>query len=91
MAKVLRVNIKKRTWKIKLTNLKDRHRGWCFHPDGGERVILMDQRLDDLETLEVLAHEVLHASCWDLSEETVTQFADDFARIAVKRFGFRRK
>lgn len=64
------------------------HRGSCSNPTDKEKTICIHAPLRGEERLEVLIHEMLHASCWDLAEESVERAAVEIAR-ALWRLGYR--
>ena len=65
------------------------YRGQCDAPGVPGKQIRIDKTLDGEEQLEVLIHELLHAGCWHLDEESVETVACDIARI-LWRLGYRR-
>jgi hypothetical protein len=62
--------------------------GACSPPDGRGKEIAIRGSLRSEHRLDALIHEMLHASCWDLAEETVERTATDMAR-ALWRLGYR--
>lgn len=68
-------------------NLGDK-RGDCDSPSTPNKEIRIWQGVKGEERLEVLIHELAHASCWPLDEEYVAKFAEDTAR-ALWRLGYR--
>lgn len=48
------------------------------------KVIKIEKGHTDEKTLELIVHECLHAACWDLSEELVTGYAHDVAKVLTK-------
>ena len=54
--------------------------GECSHPESNKREILISNRLEGEELVEIIIHEMLHASMWIVSEETVDQTAKDISQ-----------
>lgn len=52
----------------------------CDPPDARGKEIRIASGLRGERRLEVIIHELLHAGCWPLSEECVTQLGSDLAR-----------
>lgn len=52
--------------------------------DNEERVIRLQQEVSEKRRLEITIHECLHAFCWQLSETSVTEFAEELAEILTK-------
>ena len=66
-------------WKVQFCVLRDR-RGDC---NIEKREIRIDERLEGEELLEVLIHEIMHARCWDLDEQPVSETAVAAAHAAA--------
>jgi len=64
-------------------------RGDVDAPHRQNKQIRIRADLKDEERLEVIIHEITHAAIWDASEETVTEFASDLARILYRHLGYR--
>lgn len=61
-------------WTVKVANLdREMCDGWC---DGQNRVITINVGLEPRRMAVVVAHEVLHAECFDLSEITIDRMAE---------------
>jgi len=75
-------------WAFKFANLKKTF-GVCDSPDTKSKTIKIARGLKPKKELEIVIHELLHASCWNLSEETVDQVAVDLSRI-LWRIGWRK-
>lgn len=56
------------------------HDGDC---DREEKTIRIQEGISEKRRLEVTIHEVLHAFCWQLGEESVERFAEELAEILV--------
>lgn len=83
----MRVYLRNKCWKLVFKRLTS-HRGYCDSPDAPSKSIEIDSKLKGEERLEVLIHEMLHASGWILDEEWVASTAHDIARI-LWRLGYR--
>lgn len=72
-------------WLVRFTRLRGDAAGWAYMPDaknpGGERKILIDEKLTGRPRLETIIHECLHALYPTVSEEHVTESARDLARV----------
>lgn len=57
--------------------------GLCDRPDTKNKQVRIARRLKRYPRAlaETLAHEIIHASCFDLAEERVEQIAADIIRI----------
>jgi hypothetical protein len=69
-----------KTWKFYNT-LIPTHDG---DTDNEERVIRLQQKVSEKRRLEITLHESLHAFCWQLSETSVTEFAEEMAVILIR-------
>lgn len=78
--------IRGKRWKIKQAAPS---KSWCWNPKI-KREIHMPTHGDTLDDLQVILHEVLHASSWDLSEEAVDAASAAQARILWK-LGWRKE
>lgn len=78
-------NGRRYTFRITKSRLVD---GSCSPPDGRSKEIVVRGALRGEHRLDSLIHEMLHASCWDLAEETVERTATEIAR-ALWRLGYR--
>lgn len=86
----LKVKIGSKTWFIQFVRSRDipaDRYGDCGYA-GGTPIIRVRRALRNRAALEILLHEVLHASRPELSEEAVTTTAIDLARVLWKR-GYR--
>ena len=69
-----------KTWKFYNT-LIPTHDG---DTDVEERVIRLQQEVSEKRRLEITIHEACHAFCWQLSESSVTEFAEELATILTE-------
>jgi hypothetical protein len=83
----MKVRIMGKCWNLRFTPLWS-VRGQCFSPTTKWKEIQVDSRLRGEERLEILLHETLHAACWWLDEEHVSELARDQAKILFK-LGYR--
>lgn len=60
--------------------------GECTSPSEPNRVIKIKKGLDTITRFEIILHEIIHAACWDLAEETVSELAEDATKILFKEF-----
>ena len=65
--------------------------GYCDSPNGGKPTLYapLDTGKPKME-MEILIHEMLHASNWYKAEHTVDRTAKDITRL-LWRLGYRRK
>ncbi len=62
--------------------------GKCNPPDKPCKALVFDNTLKDKFKLEIEIHEALHALFFDMSEETVTEAAEDLTKF-LWRLGYR--
>ena len=70
-------------WKLLFRRIHGNSKAWGLC-DIKRREVTIDERTKPVKRLETILHELLHATCWDLSEECVTDFGRDAARILTK-------
>lgn len=63
--------------------------GLCDPPSHPGKKILIDNRLENRDLLEVLLHEMLHAVDWQQSEEAIAEQAHDIS-VVLWKLGYRR-
>jgi hypothetical protein len=83
------VTVGGKRWTLQFKRL-DKEYGRCDPPDQRAKKITLSPsiRKDNVLYMETVLHEILHAACWNLAEEVVT----DYAFVAAKtlhRLGFR--
>lgn len=61
----------------------DEPMGECSHPESSKKEILISNKLEGKELVEIIIHEMLHASMWIVSEETVDQTAKDISNALI--------
>jgi hypothetical protein len=74
-------------WEVRFVPRTELRKGEWGHCDRHHRIIRVLQTLGRRNKLRILIHEVIHACCWDLSEETVIEFDDALTR-AIFHAGF---
>lgn len=85
----MRVQIRGRRYKLAFRSLsRSKWLGRCDSPCEPNKQIVVDQNLSGELLLDTLVHELLHAACWDLAEETVEEAASDIASV-LWRLGYR--
>lgn len=65
------------------------HDGYCSDINKPNKSIWVSPDLEGEHELEILIHEMLHATNWRLDEEFITKDAQDIAR-ALYRIGYRK-
>jgi hypothetical protein len=85
LPKVNTVKVRGKRYKLVFEKL-DGVYGLCEHPETQDKTIRIDSRLRGKKLVEIVLHEVIHASCWDLDEEAVTELARDATHI-LERLG----
>jgi hypothetical protein len=85
----MRVQVRGKRYKLAFKSLKNKnYLGLCDSPYEPNKQIVIDKELSGVLLLDTLVHELLHASCWDLSEESVESAASDIAAV-LWRLGYR--
>lgn len=77
-----RLTINGRKWRIKLVPAREMPRdalGDCDHPPGPHPTIRVRRNLSQRQMLEILLHELLHASRPELDESAIAQSAKECA------------
>lgn len=69
------------TWTIKRGTLPEDY-GLC---DWETKTITFDERMPERKALEILIHELMHATNWYIPEKHIEQAAKEWARL-IKRF-----
>lgn len=94
---VKKVRILGKTWHLKYVPEEELHeegeeyphKGDCDPPDKKNKTIRISEALTDVEELDTLLHEFLHAAEWNMSEEWVDAAGRDIAH-ALWRLGWRK-
>lgn len=86
----MHIRLMGKRWHLRrVPNLGD-NRGDCDNPEQPGKEIRILTKLEGEEELEVLLHEMLHASNWHLDEPFIERCAADMARVLWK-LGFKRE
>lgn len=86
----MKVTIRNKAWDFRFVKrLPPDTLGHCDHPQRQAKQIRVLEKLKGKDRLDCVIHELLHAACWDLAEETVDQTATDVAAVLWK-LGYRR-
>lgn len=85
------VTILGKRWKFRWVTRSEMPKAWgtCDAPDQPGKEIRIRKGQSEIDELDTVIHEVLHASDWHKSEEWVAEVAEDLARILIK-LGWRR-
>ena len=64
---------------------KMKNKGWCYKPNikGRGKIKIKPGLSSDVEA-DTIVHEILHAACWNLSEEVVNETATTIIEALVK-------
>lgn len=85
----MRVQVRGKRYKLAFRAIRSqKYLGRCDSPQEPAKQIVIDQSLRGELLLDTLVHELLHAACWDLAEETVEATASDIASVLWK-LGYR--
>jgi hypothetical protein len=55
--------------------------GHCYEPGAVGKTMYIPQNGRNLDHLDTIIHEAIHAGAWDLSEDAVDRLATDIARL----------
>jgi len=85
--KTYKISINGTKWRLRFVDpgpwTFDEPMGECSHPDSDMKEILISNKLKGQELVEIIIHEMLHASMWIVSEETVDQTAKDISKALI--------
>lgn len=85
----MKIKILGKIWNLEFRKLnKRRERGKCDSPLSRNKEIVIDERLEGEEKLEVLIHEMLHAAFWNIDEEYIDKSAKDISHV-LWRLGYK--
>jgi hypothetical protein len=85
----MRIQVRRKRYKLAFKSIRSqKYLGRCDSPHEPSKQIVIDQSLRGELLLDTLVHELLHAACWDLAEETVEEAASDIASV-LWRLGYR--
>jgi hypothetical protein len=84
------VTVNQKRWRLVFRQLDKNEHGRCDAPHvKNKQISISPTVLNDEELyLATVLHEILHAACWSLDEEYVTEYAKAAAKTAI-RLGFR--
>jgi hypothetical protein len=77
----VRIKVLGKYWSLTFPPYLGDNHGDCAEPKAVGKRIRIWAGLSGRELTDVLIHEMLHASGWHLTEEFVTEFAHDVARV----------
>jgi hypothetical protein len=83
----MRVRVLNRLWNLRFAR-NMANRGDCDPPDQRGKEMRVSSALRGEERLEVVIHELIHASGWHIDESYAERFAADVARV-LWRLGYR--
>lgn len=78
-----------RRYQIRWKKLPGEVAGFCHGPNVQGKQIVLDPRVRGKDELRVLIDESLHATCWDLDNESVAEISRDIASL-LWRLNYRR-
>ena len=82
--RILRVCLAGKCWRFVYPALIPDH-GQCDSPHKTGKAIRIRGGMNDKETLDVIAHELLHAASWHaLDEGFVAEYATELARVLTE-------
>lgn len=85
----MRVTICGKYWDLEFTDKIDNDiNGYCEDPESTNKKIKVRKSLKGKIRLDVLIHEMLHASDWNRCEESVAKIATDIAEV-LWRLGYK--
>ena len=80
----MRIKIGGKYWKLIFSKLRGDYLGKCDAPDTNDKKIRISKNLEEVEELDVLIHELLHAADWYKDEEWVERTASEIAKVLWK-------
>jgi len=85
--KTYKISINGERWRLRFVDpgpwTFEEPMGECSHPKSNKKEILISNKLRGKELVEIIIHEMLHASMWIVSEETVDQTAKDISDALI--------
>lgn len=88
----MRITLVGKLWNLIFKSLPKRPQkvyGLCDEPSKKGKQITIATGLTEIDELDTLIHEMIHASVWQLDEEIVDRMSTDIARVLF-RLGYRR-
>jgi hypothetical protein len=88
--RAIRATIRGDVWRVEFAHIGDY--GHCEYGSCRRtRRIRLSPSQSDAELLDTVIHEMIHAQDWDLSEEAVSQRANEIAAVVERLFEVRRR
>lgn len=80
----MRIKVGNKYWNLVFIELDENTGGECDSPDTKGKEIRISTDLQREEELEIIIHELLHASDWSKDEEWVEEIAQDISNVLMK-------
>ena len=80
----MRIRVGNKYWNLVFIELDENTGGECDSPDTKGKEIRISTDLQREEELEVVIHELLHASDWSKVEEWVEEIAQDISNVLMR-------
>lgn len=80
----MRIKVGNKYWNLVFIELDETTGGECDSPDTKGKEIRISTDLQREEELEIIIHELLHASDWSKDEEWVEEIAQDISNVLMK-------
>ena len=80
----MRIKVGNKYWNLVFIELVENTGGECDSPDTKGKEIRISTDLQREEELEVVIHELLHASDWSKDEEWVEEIAQDISNVLMR-------
>ena len=80
----MRIKVGNKYWNLVFIELDENTGGECDSPDTKGKEIRISTDLQREEELEVVIHELLHASDWSKDEECVEEIAQDISNVLMR-------
>ena len=80
----MRIRVGNKYWNLVFIELDENTGGECDSPDTKGKEIRISTDLQREEELEVVIHELLHASDWSKDEEWVEEIAQDISNVLMR-------
>ena len=80
----MRIKVGNKYWTLVFIELDENTGGECDSPDTKGKEIRISTDLQREEELEIVIHELLHASDWSKDEEWVEEIAQDISNVLMR-------
>ena len=80
----MRIKVGNKYWNLVFIELDENTGGECDSPDTKGKEIRISTDLQREEELEVVIHELLHASDWSKDEEWVEEIDQDISNVLMR-------